>query len=987
MASAFDIQVLGSGHMYVSLLQNISTVMLHSNLYNAFICIMLFLGFYSFVFAAAKHGGISVQAVMQKFLACVILIYIMTKVSVNVLIIDEFDAKQTQAVPDVPLILALPEWFVHKIGFYGAEIIGELSSKSGFMPTDLTPTSGVPLSIAPAMIADASQYEIADPIFKASLSRYMLDCILPNKNFNVGNLYTSGTLWNDIKDMQPNKALSTVWFGDSGTPNTTGEVLSCGDAQKKIAPVMAQLSNKVTDDFIKQSTVSIAPNVFQSIIQYYGGQGATGSDMILQSSMIGMLNTTIPEAMIASSKSQVLYDQLASQRAAKQAFSSWSIEASSFSSTFGYLLVVIDVLGIVLGIIVFPFVFVPFFFSLVRNYLMLLAFIPLATIGLAVAAVIGTYANKGSLAMLDGGGLTLSNHMAVTQAAIKAYQSIYIYQYMSVTVAAGLAFGMTFIGSRIMSGGNAMEYAKQNAAQAAQSSYTGADTRSMANDTMNKHNIATETLAGVSSYKQSHTGGNPLIDYQGGGVQTSSNGAMIRNQTTTTTTSTHSDNSGVTNTVNNDTSHSDKYSTGQTISQSLASNEAIKTALSGKGLRGAGLSAAYDGWSAMTDNMPDMVPSMVKDQMASQIKSGVSDTLKADEYGQMANQAKLDGNTQLYDQYSQTSQEYKTSAQDHYADAVKTGEAAKASNSDLSGWDVAKEVAVGAGTLIAGAAIDAAGVVGEVGTLGAATPLVAGAEIAGTSMIAAGAGKIMQYGGRLASEATGLMTGAMEKLGLKGASKSVTEGMESTIARQTHTFDEAKGTWIKDSARVRDLKNETVGHGERFDVKQYEKDLADAQKGGWQRFKESRAGKVAGGLMKEFNNGYEESWGGTTYSQLDTKNQQQHNVSDDRTRRFGAGYSQGSSDSITTTSTTTSTVQMPTYPSQGKTALQLAQENYDRTFGNQVATGDIMNDQRDTSDYGKHQQSFDGNSDKVKEKLNDRAGSAWQVRKVDKMSD
>ena len=64
-----------------------------------------------------------------------------------------------------------------------------------------------------------------------------------------------------------------------------------------------------------------------------------------------------------------------------------------------------------------------------------------------------------------------------------------------------------------------------------------------------------------------------------------------------------------------------------------------------------------------------------------------------------------------------------------------------------------------------------------------------------------------------------------------------------------------------------------------------------------------------------------------------------------------------------------------------------AQENYDRTFGNQVATGDIMNDQRDTSDYGKHQQSFDGNSDKVKEKLNDRAGSAWQVRKVDKMSD
>ncbi|MDA0910063.1 MAG: hypothetical protein O2809_00705 [Proteobacteria bacterium] len=1089
MANAFDIPVLGSGHMYASLLQNIATVMMHSPVYDVFICTMLFLGFYSFMFAAAKHGGVSVQSIMQKFIGCVILIYIMTQVSVSVLIVDEFDSTQTKAVPDVPLILAFPEWFMHKIGFYGAEIVGNLSAKAGFMPNELTPTSGIPLSIAPAMIADASQYQIADPIFKASLSRYMLDCILPNKNFNVGSLYTSKTLWNDIKDMQPNKAISTVWFGDNSSPNTTGEVLSCGDAQKKIAPVMAQLSNKVTDDFLKQSALKIEPKIFQSVLTYYGGSGATGSDMILQSAMMGMLNTTIPESMIASSKSQVLYDQLASQRAARQAFSSWSIEASAFSSTFAYLLVVIDVLGIVLGIIVFPFLFVPFFFSLVRNYLMLLAFIPLATIGLAIAAVIGTYASKGSLSGLSS-GLTMSNHLAITQAAIKAYQSLYIYQYMSVTVAAGLAFGMTFIGSRIMSGGNAMEYAKQNATQAAQSSYTGADTQSMSLQTMNKKNISTDTVAGFTPFRQNNIGGNPFIDFNQGGVQTDVDGSAVRNQQMTSTTTTHSENSGVNNTLNNDTSHSDKFSTGQTISQSLASNEAIKTTLSGSGLKGVALAGGYDAWSAMTDDMPDMVPSMVKQEMGSQIKSGVNDTLQADHFSVMAQQAQASGDTVLADKYTQEAQSFQDSAKDNFAAAVKTGQEAKENNSELSGWDVVKEVAMGATTLVAGAALDAAGVVGEVGTGGLATPLVAGAEVAGTSMIMSGAGKVMQYGGRLVGEANGLIGEVGEMIGIKGASKSAAEGAESAIAKETYSFDHASEQWVKDSQRVSDLKNETVAHGERFDPKQYKEELAaaqkgevasiprpkaerateqealdslkergqglyrngdqpqtpeakaarmkklkfdneanyekgydnkvirseqerltksrqaeldkqyeketgikvgnsaeakagsEAEKGRWQRFKESGAGKAGGALMKEFSDGYREMWTGDTKSDLSVKNQQQHNVSDDRSRRYGVGYNQGTSDTSTTTVTTTSTVQLPTYPEQAQTALQRAQAHLAEYKANQQGVTDDMNLQRDTADYGKHQQSFDGNSDKVKEKLNNDAHSAWHVGKV-----
>ena len=646
--NALAIPVLSFGKVYFEIFSAIA-MLTTSTAYQNAITACIAAGFLGLVSRAAFVGAQGMLAGLSRmWLGALVVLTIGIKTTVPVQIAD-IPGNYYNAVQKVPLMIAYTEYFTHSLGYYIAEMVDDYYAKVSQVPKSLLLT-GTPFALAPALVADASQYEVNDPYLKDSLTHFVVDCVYPqiyNGYISRHDLFTSHDLFKQFLDGGANPASMTVYYGTQNTYTQyggAGKVMTCQEVAKNLESATSTIQANMLKSFGQYMSAGLDAAYFQNALNYYSGTNpyqVTPGELLMQGAMLGVFKNDAPAYAASKSDSQQIYQQLAIAQAKQNVFENWEVSAATFTQTWGYALVAIDL--IILGL--FPFVilflFIPPLSHLFKSFIGLVMFVPAVDISIAIAQAIGTHFAFDALHPFFGqDGLTLQSQMYLSKQAINAKAAADSMLTWSVAIATGLCFGFNYVASKFGSSSNAVRESQQ-ATDAAVKGNIAMDNRNWNNTAANKDDTTyTESIGAGQSFANITTAPTGVQNY--GGQFARVNESPMTTQRGHTMVATHiQSGAGIVATSHADTL-SNTTSQGTSSDHATQTTRAVSTSLSGSGIGAGAVMAAYQGLKgsfARTGFNFDSIPQQQREAI-------ISDVVQGNAHAVQAAQAQAQGNMQ-----------------------------------------------------------------------------------------------------------------------------------------------------------------------------------------------------------------------------------------------------------------------------------------------------------------------------------------------------
>lgn len=647
--AALPIPVMAFGQAYTHVFESIA-MLVNSNAFQHIMDFCLLLGFMSVISRSTIVAGQGLlKALTNLWVVSYVLIVVGIKATIPVQIAD-IPNNYYNSVQKVPLIIAVAEYATHTVGYYLSKALNTTYGSVSRTPQEMLST-GSPFGLAPALVADGTQYEIQDPYLKDSLSNYVVDCVysqVANGRLSREDLLHSNDLFNKVIKAGNNPASMTVYYGtqsDHATYGGIGKVKSCAFVSKQLSSKLSEIQSNMLKSLGQYMSGGLDATFFQNALNFYSGsnpKAMTPGQLLMQSAMLGIWRNDAPRQAALKTSSERIFQQLAIAQAKQNVFANWEISAATFKETWGYAVTAIDLLIIGLFPLVLLTLFIPPLSHMMTKFLGLLTFVPAIDVSVTIAQMIGTQISHSSLNPFFGSdGLTLANQMFVSKQAVHAMSMADWMLTLSMVIATGLCFGFMYVGSKLSADSNAARESASATEQAVKGN-EALDNRSYNNTSANKANtVFSQSIGAGTSSAAIATAPLGVTNY--GGTFKRVNESPMTEQLGHNAVATHTQSgTGIVATSQSNTlGHS--ASQGISADHSTQTTRAVSTSLSGSGIGAGAVMGAYEGLKssfAKTGINFDAIPQKSQEAILSNMAQG-------EHHAMMASKAQAQGNTQV----------------------------------------------------------------------------------------------------------------------------------------------------------------------------------------------------------------------------------------------------------------------------------------------------------------------------------------------------
>ncbi len=358
-ASAWTIYAFANGYVLKGILTSASAMVKNPE-FRHLLEFLAMIGLLGTVVSAGLVGGNPGKKLAASFIAATLFLTAGLSTTADVVIQDTVSG-YTVAVPDVPMLVALPEAIVSTAGHELARLMATFYS----VPGDLTVSGGNAFNIAAALTQASTRVHISDPLLRATIAAFAKNCIVPGMvsgRLSAYRLTTSTQLWGSGGTLSGvNPAPLTPVYTDT---QPQGVILACTAAgAPPLATVAAvnthpSISTVGAYEYISQYIHMEAPTWFAqgagawagtaayswlsgtltSAQSYLFGGAMTQStgESIEQSAAINVLSPSLNAAAIASGQSQSVV-ALAVAQGEKSQVSAWATTVTLFRDLSGYI--------------------------------------------------------------------------------------------------------------------------------------------------------------------------------------------------------------------------------------------------------------------------------------------------------------------------------------------------------------------------------------------------------------------------------------------------------------------------------------------------------------------------------------------------------------------------------------------------------------------------------------------------------------------------
>ena len=640
--SALSIPVMSFGSVYYEVFTAISMLM-DSSAYKNAVDVCLFLGFIGIISRGAMAAGQGmIRSLLNLWLISFVVIALSLKATVAVQI-DDLPDNYVNAIQKVPLSIAMVEHITHSVGYYLSKMINRYYSSVSSTPESLLST-GSAFGLAPSLVADASQFEVADPYLKDSLTHFTVDCVYPqvyNGRLSRSDLLHSNNLFDVFTKAGTNPSAFTVYYGINAEQNKSyggaGKVESCAYVSKDLTTKLPGIETAMQNALGEYMSGGLNAKIFQDALNHYSGNSpyrVSPGQYLMQSAMLGIWKNSAPEYAATKTRSQMLFQQLAIAQAKENVFENWEVSAATFKGTWGYAIIAIDLLLVGSFPFVLLMIFIPPLAHIPKQFVGLLSFVPAVNVCVSMAQAIGTHLTTASLHPFFNGaghGLTLSTQMFLTKQAIHATSMADWMLNASIIIAGGLCFGFTYAGSKFGADSNAARESAAATDQVVRGNET-LDNKSYNNTSANKHNtIYQQDIGAGSSVASIATAPTHVQDY--GGQASRLNAGLASDQLQRHTSATHTQSGTSLVATSQGATLSNTDTQGINADHSTQSTREVSTSLSGSGIGSGAVMAAYKAGISQSFAKAgfdfDSLPSQQQEAITQDIAQGNSHALKA----------------------------------------------------------------------------------------------------------------------------------------------------------------------------------------------------------------------------------------------------------------------------------------------------------------------------------------------------------------------
>lgn len=550
-ANAWTIYAFANGNVLHGILTSASALVKSSE-FRDLLEFLALMGLLGTIIAAGFSGG-GGRKIAGVFIAATFFLTAGLGTTTNV-VIDDTVSGYVSAVPNVPILVALPEAIVSTAGHELARLMDTFYA----VPGDLTVTGGNAFNIASALTQASTRVHITDPLLRASIAAFAQNCIVPAiaaGRLSAYRLTTSTQLWGNGGTLAGvNPAPLTPVYTDT---QPRGVIMPCtaAGAPAGITAVATNNSPSITEDgayeYISQYIQIAAPQWFAQSAGAWSGTAAyswlssslasaqsylfggamtqSTGETIQQAAAINVLSPALNAAAIASGQSQSVAALAVAQGETSQV-SSWATAVDLFRDLSGYIYSVLQAFLVAMTPILLAAAFIPGTgWTMVKSYIHITVWLALWLPVLGIINFIVTLYAQGqmggalggtggysmqSMALVDGltshlvlaGGFLATLTPLITWALVKG--SFAFTEFL----ADGLGSRMANLAGSIAATGN-----------------ISLGNESFGNESMNQRMLASTTIAGTDSPQIKSTDGQGQFSTATGGfVQRTPAGTVSR---------------------------------------------------------------------------------------------------------------------------------------------------------------------------------------------------------------------------------------------------------------------------------------------------------------------------------------------------------------------------------------------------------------------------------------------------------------------------
>jgi len=437
-SSAWTIYAFANGNVLYGILTSASA-MVKSPEFRHLLEFLATLGLLGTIIAAALFGGDG-KKIAGSFIAVTFFLTAGIGATTNVVIQDTVSG-YVNAVPNVPILVALPEAIVSTAGHELARLMDTFYS----VPSDLTVTGGNAFNIASALTQASTQVKITDPLLRSTIAAFAQNCIVPAiaaGRLSAYRLTTSTQLWGAGGTLAGvNPAPLTPVYTDT---QPEGVILSCTAAGEPagITAVATNSSPSITTsgafEYISQYIQRAAPQWFAhsagawsgtaayswlstsltSAQSYLFGSALTQStgETIQQAAAINAMSPALNAAAIASGQSQSVV-ALAVAQGENSQVAGWATAVDLFRDLSGYIYSVLQAFLVAMTPILLAAAFIPGTgWTMVKSYIQITVWLALWLPVLGIINFIVTLFAQGQMggALGGSGGYSMQSMAAVS---------------------------------------------------------------------------------------------------------------------------------------------------------------------------------------------------------------------------------------------------------------------------------------------------------------------------------------------------------------------------------------------------------------------------------------------------------------------------------------------------------------------------------------------------------------------------------------------
>ena len=332
--------------------------------YNTLITIILTVGV--LVLAVQLGSNVKPHQIITYLLGAWFILYIMFALKVDIEIIDSVNDDVTAAqvhtvVTGVPAAIGFPAAAASQIGFWLTELM-ELNFP---IPAMARVSSGASFGIMASLPGDLTKLRFTDSYIRASLNRFLTDCIIPDVSTGTipsNTLIQSEDLWTLFAN-NANGKFSTYSVIYSAA-NPQGLVRPCATVANQIGAALPGEANSLIiqmSDVWHQnnSLVQMTQTIDQVMDSIQGTDVALpAAGIAVQAALINAWNEAYKNAAVATNNNELLV-ALNFDQAEKVKSTGWASSSTLFKDVMGYLHAVLTAFCLALGPLVLLAVLVP----------------------------------------------------------------------------------------------------------------------------------------------------------------------------------------------------------------------------------------------------------------------------------------------------------------------------------------------------------------------------------------------------------------------------------------------------------------------------------------------------------------------------------------------------------------------------------------------------------------------------------------------------